>query len=215
VKVLCLQQFAFFQAENYLAFREKLCAKQTFNRPTNKLTTHEQHCGETESVLLMDALFLSKSVVHPVQVWTFLRVAQLVIRTLYCLKEQAPLHASSVNFKRDEQNSGANTSWQNKPHETSTEDRYLENNQNDSFDNLHSNLIINPISVTDDSYTSDSECSSADETTDYNSTETELSSSDESDCEEPKDKSCEQVGNGPFKDFSEDEKLGIVIGPLH
>ena len=70
---------------------------------------------------------------------------------------------------------------------------------------------MNPISFTDDSYTSDSECSSADETTDYNSTETELSSSDESDCEEPKDKSCEQVSNGPFKDFSEDEKLGIVI----
>jgi len=123
-----------------------------------------------------------------------------------------PCFFQSILRETEEQNSGANTSWQNKPHESSTEDGYLENNQNDSFDNLHSNLIINPISSTDDSYTSDSECSSADDTaTDYSSSETEPSSSDESDCEELKDKSDEQVSNGPFKDFSEEEKLSIVI----
>lgn len=123
-----------------------------------------------------------------------------------------PCFFQSILRETEEQNSGVNTSWQNKPHESSTEDGYLENNQNDSFDNLHSNLIINPISSTDDSYTSDSECSSADDTaTDYSCSETEPSSSDESDCEELKDKSDGQVSNGPFKDFSEEEKLSIVI----
>jgi len=55
-----------------------------------------------------------------------------------------PCFFQSILRETEEQNSGANTSWQNKPHESSTEDGYLENNQNDSFDNLHSNLIINP-----------------------------------------------------------------------
>lgn len=105
----------------------------------------------------------------------------------------------------ESQNFAPNAHGQNEPTEISGQNNEDISNCPDS-----SNSDFDSISCMDASYTSDSDCSTSSNHTDYSSSETEDTSSDESDSEQQQDKS-KPVSPDNVKVLSEKEKLSLLI----